>query len=187
MEEFRMSENEADSYMRDIAMDVIKDRPFIWLRFVFDDFRLVWMGIPDELSYHWKLWESRNWPRRLNYLIGPATPEQEAGFWLADRLVNIYQGPRLGLLIPTLFTIGMVACALTPAWRPGLLPGLTALGFYLASAATVAFVPRYHHPTDVMMHVVAAGGVIRIAQVIRNAVRRFQGAPRHRESKPSTV
>jgi len=187
MEEFRMSENEADSYMRDIAIDAIKDRPLTWLRFAFDDFRLLWMGIPDELSYHWKLWESRNWPRRLNYLIGPATPEQEAGFWLADRLVNIYQGPRLGLVIPTLFVIGMVACAITPAWRPGLLPGLTALGFYLASAATVAFVPRYHHPTDVLMHVVATGGVIWIAQGIRNAMRRFQGSSRSRESSPSTA
>jgi 4-amino-4-deoxy-L-arabinose transferase-like glycosyltransferase len=177
MEEFRMSENEADSYMRDIAIDAIKDRPLTWVRFVLDDFRLLWMGIPDELGYHWKLWESRNWPRRLDYLIGPATAEQEAGFDLAERLVNIYQGPRLGLLIPTLFVIGMVACLLTPAWRPGLLPGLTALSFYLASAATVAFVPRYHHPTDVMMHVVATAGVLAVVKLAMGWSRTYRGAP----------
>jgi hypothetical protein len=177
MEELKIGENEADSYMRDIALDAIKDRPITWLRFVFDDFRLLWMGIPDELSYHWKLWESRNWPRRLNYLIGPATPEQEAGFALADRLVNIYQGPKLGLLVPTLFVIGVVACLLTPAWRPGLLPGLTAVSFYLASAATVAFVPRYHHPTDVLMHVVAAAGVIAITKIASRGWRSIRRIP----------
>ena len=119
MEELKLSENEADSYMRDIAIDAIKARPFTWLRLVFDDFRLLWMGIPDELEYHWKLWETRNWPRRLSHLIGPASAEQEAGFALTDRLVNIYQGPRLGLLIPGLFVVGLLACAFTPAWRPG--------------------------------------------------------------------
>ncbi|MFN0073304.1 MAG: hypothetical protein ACKVVP_17620, partial [Chloroflexota bacterium] len=167
MEEFKLSENEADSYMRDIAIDAIKDRPLTWIRFVFDDFRLVWMGIPDELGYHWKLWETRNWPRRLNHLIGPATAEQESGFAFTERLVNIYQGTRLGPVIPALFVIGLLACVLTPSWRPGLLPGLTALSFYLVSAATVAFVPRYHHPTDVMMHVVAVAGVIVIARRFR--------------------
>src|SRR5690606_26028313 len=55
MEELKIGENQADSYMREIALDAIRDRPLTWVRFVFDDFRLLWMGIPDELRYHWTL------------------------------------------------------------------------------------------------------------------------------------
>ncbi|HEX3246336.1 MAG TPA: glycosyltransferase family 39 protein [Chloroflexota bacterium] len=187
MEELKLSENEADSYMRDIAIDAIKARPLTWIRLVFDDFRLLWMGIPDELEYHWKLWETRNWPRRLSYLIGPASTEQEAGFALTDRLVNIYQGPRLGPLIPGLFAIGLLTCAFTPAWWSGLLPGLTALSFYLVSAATVAFVPRYHHPTDPMMHVVAAAGLLGVIRTIKAIQHRAQITQRRQESRPSTI
>ena len=101
--------------------------------------------------------------------------------------MNIYQGPRLGLVIPGLFVVGLLACVLTPGWRPGLLPGLTALSFYFVSAATVAFVPRYHHPTDPMMHVVAAGGLIAIARMARARFHRDQSAPGRQESSPSTI
>ena len=80
----------------------------------------------------------------------------------SDLLVNLYQGQRLGPIVPALYVVGMLACLLTPTWRPALIPGLTALSFYLASAATVAFVPRYHHPPDVLMHIVAAAGAVAI-------------------------
>jgi hypothetical protein len=58
---------------------------------------------------------------------------------------------------------------------------LTALSFYLVSAATVAFVPRYHHPTDPMMHVVAAAGVMALVRILSAVF------PSIRRNSPSVV
>jgi 4-amino-4-deoxy-L-arabinose transferase-like glycosyltransferase len=184
MHEMKVSEGVADRYMRDVALEAIRARPLTWLRLAFDDFRMIVMGVPDELAFHWKLRESRKWPKEYEYLIQPPTPAQESGFWLTDKLVNIYQGPRLGPIVPFLFIIGLVASVFTPTWRRSLLPGLTVLALCGVSAATVAFVTRYHHPPDPLMHVVAFGGITVVVQQVRALIERLRGA---RLSQPASV
>lgn len=177
MHELKIKDAEADRLMRDIALEAIFARPLTYLRLAFDDFRMIVMGVPDELDFHWKLRDSRKWPKDAAHLVEPPTAEQEAGRPLTERLVNLYQGPRLGPIIPALFVVGILASLLTPAWRPALIPALTVLVFCGVSAATVAFVTRYHHPPDPLMHVVAFGGLLFIGRQLAGLAQRL-GGPR---------
>lgn len=162
--QLRIGDAGADALMRDVALEAIRARPLTYARLVFDDFWAILVGRPEELRSHWT-WDTRYWPRELRHLVEPATPEQEQGLALTERLVA-YQSPRFGPVVPVLFLIGLAASLAVPAWRGALLLGLTVLGFHLASAATVGFVPRYHHPVAPLMHVVAFGGVVFCARQV---------------------
>lgn len=176
MHELKIGEAEADALMRDVAIEAIRARPLTYLRLAFDDFRMILMGVPDDLAFHWRLRESRKWPRELAHLVEPPTAAQEAGRDLTERLVNLYQGPRLGPIVPGLFVVGLLASLMIPAWRPALIPGLTVLVCDAVSAATVAFVTRYHHPPDPLMHVVAFGGILVIGRQLVGLAGRLRGS-----------
>lgn len=186
MRQLRIGEAEADGLMRDAALEAIRARPLTYARAVLDDAVRIFVGTPQDLQTHWT-WDARYWPRGLRYLVGSATAEQEQGLAVAESLVSVYQSPRLGPLVPVLFLVGLAGSVAVPAWRPALLVGLTVLGLHLASAATVGFVPRYHHPMTPLMHVVAFGGVLYLARLLAGAAlgrRRAAGLGRSEAAAP---
>jgi len=174
MKDLKVSEAEADGLMRDVALDAIRARPLVYARVVAEDLRQIFVGVPDRLSYHWNLRERVSGPRGLGLsdLAGPVTPEQRRGMATTDQLVNLYQSPRLGLLLPALFVLGLVGSLVQPAWRPALLPGLAVLSLHGAGAAVVGFVARFHHPPDPLLHVVAFGGLLFLARLLQSALGR---------------
>jgi 4-amino-4-deoxy-L-arabinose transferase-like glycosyltransferase len=178
--EFDLTEAEADALLRRVALDAILARPVTYARLVLDDVARLLVGRPEELEAHWKghhrtLRDSDNQPPRpMRPLIGPASARQEEQFGTTERLLNIYQGPRLGPVLPVLFVVGLAGSLAVPAWWPGLAPALTVIGLHAASAATVGSVARYHHPPDPLMHVVALGGVLLVGRLILRLLHRFR-------------
>jgi hypothetical protein len=174
MKDLKVSEAEADGLMRDVALDAIRARPLVYARVVVEDLRQIFVGVPDRLSYHWNLRERVSGPRGLGLsdLAGPVTPEQRRGMPTTERLVNLYQSPWLGLLLPTLFMLGLIASLVRPVWRLALLPGLAVLSLHGAGAAVVGFVARFHHPPDPLLHVVAIGGLLFLAWLLQWALGR---------------
>jgi hypothetical protein len=162
MKDLNVGEAEADALMRDAALNAIRARPLTYARLVGEDLWQISVGVPDRLSYHWNLRERSNGPRGLGLsdIAGAVTPEQRHGFPVTEALVNIYQSPRLGPVLPALFLLGLIAALARPAWHPALLPGLGVLGLHGIGAAAVGFVARFHHPPDPLVHVLAFGGLL---------------------------
>jgi hypothetical protein len=132
------------------------------------------VGEPEDFRTAWKRAKPGDEPARLTELLRAPTSEQERNFERTSWLVNLYQSPRLGLLLPLLFVVGLAA-ATRPGWRLLLLPGLTVVALHLASAATVGYVPRYHHPTEPLTHVVAFGGALALWRLGSALAARLRG------------
>jgi 4-amino-4-deoxy-L-arabinose transferase-like glycosyltransferase len=183
--EFDLTEAEADILLRQVAVDAILARPVTYARLVLDDAARLLVGRPEELEAHWKghhrtLRDSDNQPPRpMRPLIGPASARQEEQFGTTERLLNFYQGPRLGPVLPVLFLLGLVAGLGVPSWRLALAPALAVIALHAASAATVGSVARYHHPPDPLMHVVALGGALLIVRLFAGLARRLQRSRAH--------
>ena len=184
MRELSLGEVESDALMREIALEAIRARPLTYARVVIEDSGRILMGVPDELTDHWRghhrtLRDSDNPPPRgLRPLVAVATPEQEQGLWLTERLVSLYQAPRFGPVMPALFAIGLLAGIVVPTWRLALAPALAVLVLHAGSAATVGFVARYHHPPEPLMHVVAFGGVLALGHLLVSFLARLRGSAR---------
>ena len=181
MKNLHLGEAEANDLMRDVALDAIRRSPLTYARLVAEDVPTIFRGAPERLAAHWEahrrgLADRDNPPpRRLRSLIGPASPEPGPGFALAERLASLYQSAHLGWLVPGLFLVGLLAAAIVPAWRLAWIPGLAVLALHAASVAVVGSSPRYHHPPDPLMHVVAIGGVLLLARWLMALTARLRG------------
>jgi 4-amino-4-deoxy-L-arabinose transferase-like glycosyltransferase len=193
MEQAGLSEAEANRVMREVALDAILARPATYARLAFEDLTRIFTGQPEDLANHWdrhrqSLWQERERLRRHKYPIESSPPRngQESAF--AELAVNIYQSARLGGVIPALFLVGLAASATLPLWRTALLPGLAVLSLNVVAAVTAGFHPRFHHPPDPLMHVVAFGGLLYLYRLLVCLVARLRGtAVEHVDAAPARL
>lgn len=169
--ELNIGAAEADRLMRDVALEAIRRRPLTYVRLTFDDLRMIFTGTTNDLRRHWRSVRPGEERSRLTPLMRAATPEQERGFPLAEGIVNIYQSARLGLVVPLLFLVGLMSSLIRPGWRALQMPGFVVLSLHGLSAVVAGFGPRFHHPPDPLMHVVAFGGVLALCQLLAPRMR----------------
>jgi 4-amino-4-deoxy-L-arabinose transferase-like glycosyltransferase len=172
---YHLSEIQADAIMREVAFDAIRARPLTHARVASEDIWMMLMGTPEDFDHHWKQSIPPDDRSKLARLMRGPSPQQEQTRPALERLVNIYQSPSLGPLVPLLFLAGLAASAKLPAWGLALVPGLVVLALHVISALTAGFIPRYHYPPDPLMHVVAFGGLLYLYRQAQTVARVVQG------------
>jgi hypothetical protein len=162
-DELRVSEVEADSLMRRIALDAIGRRPLYYLQGTAEMFVSTFVGRPIRLRQDWEPWRNIAWEERVEHLLPEPTPAEDRSFPVAEVLVSLYDPARLAAPIAVLFAIGALA-GLTPARRPALLLAVLVLGLLLAGAALIGIEWRYRYPLDPLINVLVAGGMVASVQ-----------------------
>jgi dolichyl-phosphate-mannose-protein mannosyltransferase len=168
-QQFRLSDVEANAFMRDLALDVIRGQP---AHYVQGSARMTWqllVGEVERLSTDWKTQNARlsrdEWEERVEHLLGKPSPTHQNEFERAARIVSIYQPAALGPALPLLGLVGLLSALATPRLRPALLPGLAALALVGVSAALDGPVARYRYPADPLIALTAMGGLVGLATV----------------------
>ena len=163
MKRFTMTQAESDRWMRTVATEAILERPAYY---VDGSLRMAWqivLGKPKEDAYseRWVMRSDKDWVEqwesRVDHLLAPNSPAEQAGVETAQWLTEIFQPAALGPILPILAGLGLVLSIVVA--RPALLPGVAGLGILLASAALDGPVPRYRYPLDPLIALLAAGAL----------------------------
>jgi 4-amino-4-deoxy-L-arabinose transferase-like glycosyltransferase len=170
-EELGLSEAEAYRIMGDLAREAILNRPVYYAQTSGQFFVDILIGRPTVVRREGLEWKEVDWERRVRPVFQkPIYPLDEPR---AQALLSIYDPARFGLIVPTLFLVGLVFAAVGVAPRWLLLPGLTATVMIAASAALVGPEIRYRYPQDPLIALIAAQA---IATGIGLAVARLSGS-----------
>ncbi|MFN0071868.1 MAG: ArnT family glycosyltransferase [Chloroflexota bacterium] len=183
IEELQLTPGQADTLMRQIALEAIADRPNYYLQGTAGMIGQIFMGRDERLAGHWrqradKDWEEQ-WETRIESLVTPVTPIQQMGYPVAEVLVSAFQPARLGFAFPALGLLGAVLAVRNPRTRVVLLPAAVTLTFVSLAAALDGPVPRYRYPVDPLIAVCVAS----LVPVLATAVARMRrpGRIRHAE------
>lgn len=161
--EFKLTDTQSDDALRDAAIQVIRQEPERYVRGTLAMFVKLGLGFEKPLR---QLWGSRikptrtmAWPESLRF-AAPVVAEQPDDFDTVNTLVNLYQDSQFSALIGGLFLLGAMA-SLTAGWRSGaaLLP-LVVVTQLLLHVALDGPIPRYRHPVEPLITLVAAGGLV---------------------------
>lgn len=191
MKRFGMTQAESDRWMRTVATEAILERPAYYVE---GSLKMAWqivLGKPKEDAYseRWVMRSDKDWVEqwesRVDHLLGPTTPAEQAGVATAQWLTEIFQPAALGPILPTLAGLGLLLSAV--AARPALLPGLAGLGILLASAALDGPVPRYRYPLDPLIALLAAGALALMTASIAGLWRRARAAESKRREPPGSL
>ncbi|MGE3909245.1 MAG: glycosyltransferase family 39 protein [Chloroflexota bacterium] len=175
MKEYDLTQAQSDRLMREVAVDVIRERP---VYYALGSLQMAWQIVlgkekEDTYSERWVMRSSKDWDEqwedRLGHLLGPGTVAEQNSVATAQWLTNLFQPSAVGPILPILAGLGLVLAAV--AARPALLPGLAGLGILLASAALDGPVPRYRYPLDPLIALLAAGAVALVVTWLAAAVR----------------
>jgi 4-amino-4-deoxy-L-arabinose transferase-like glycosyltransferase len=142
-QEFQWTEVQTDAALRAAAMHVIRQQSGYYLQSTAAMFFKILLGVERPME--------EIWVRRGNRLY---VADQAA----VEALTSIYQDSRLNGVVALLFTLGTVRClASRRAWL-GLLPAivLTQLLLYVALDGPL---PRYRHPMQPLITMIACGGL----------------------------
>lgn len=160
----RITEREADSLVRGLALQVIAERP---VYFVQGSLAFTWdllQGDPERLRGDWKTQNARlsrdEWDERVEHLLKKPTPAQERDFPATEALVAFVQPSYLGPLLPILAGLGALAAGRTAAGRPALVLAAAALLLILVPATLDGPVPRYRYPSDPIISALAIGSLL---------------------------
>ncbi|MFN8522946.1 MAG: glycosyltransferase family 39 protein [Chloroflexota bacterium] len=202
---FGYSEAEADHVLRDVALELFARQPGRYAITSLGLFgRLLqgteqWLGgqgktggieryaNPQDKYGEW-------WEQRIRHLAQPATVQEANEFRRAQALASLYQPYRFAAVILPLQGLGLVALAVAPAWRLGLLPVGMAAWLLLATAFLSGALPRYRYPADPLLALTLACGIVGLLLGMREAGRRMfqarsasQAAPSPTSTSPSAT
>ncbi len=162
-EELGVSEAVADGLMRRMATDVILRQPGYYAQTTAEMVADTFAGRPVRLRQDWLPWRNIAWEPRVAHLLPAATPGEDRAFGSAEALVTIFDPARgaFPLLLAALAMIGG-AGGLTSDRRPALLLAVLTGAMLLVGAALIGIEWRYRYPLDPIIHVLAAGGCVRL-------------------------
>ena len=171
---FGMTDAEVNSFMRDLCTRVILAQPAYYVRGTLAMTGQLLLGEVEKLSTDWKTQNARlsrdEWDERVEHLLSRATQAQRNELERAETVTAIFQPAQLGPVLPLLALLGMVGALLRPEQRPALLLGLTTLAILGTSAALDGPVVRYRYPTDPLVAIAAAGGMVWLVGLARRAL-----------------
>jgi len=157
IEELHLTPGQADSVMREIAVEAILDQPNYYLIGTTQMIGQILVGRDEKLAGHWrqradKDWDEQ-WETRLDPLITRVTPAQQLGYPVAEAVTSMVQPARLRELLPILALIGVILGLRDPKRRIILLPAAVTLTLVSLAAALDGPVPRYRYPVDPLIAV----------------------------------
>ena len=174
-ERLRLSDAEANGFMRDLALEVITERPGYYLRGTLEMTWRLLVGDVERLRTDFKTQNARlsrdEWDDRVEHLLSRPSPTHHNEFDRAEAVVDLYQPAALGPILPVLGLAGLAFAALAPGLRPALLLGLSALALLGVSAALDGPVARYRYPADPLIALMAMGGLVGVAGLVSRIVR----------------
>ncbi len=181
-DELGLSQAQTSALLRDLAIDVIRQRPGYYAATTADMAWKLFQGVNERLRGNWRERTTRNWDTRwdprLAALLDPELPAEGPAYERADALTSAFQPWRWRTPIAWLFGVGVLAALLVPRWRSGLLPAATALALVVAAAALDGLVWRFRYPADPLIAVVAAGGLVGLLALAVEGARRLAGRAR---------
>jgi 4-amino-4-deoxy-L-arabinose transferase-like glycosyltransferase len=167
--ELGLSQAEADTAMRSIALEAIARRPLEYLRGSLDFTGQLLLGSEVRLQSEWKQRANKDWAEqwdnRLDGLVQPVaawgSPDPAPGRTqsLLSALTDLYQPARLPWLLLPLSALGCLLSLFQPNRRPGLLVAAAVLLLLGLSAFLDGPVPRYRVPLEPLVTILAAGGI----------------------------
>lgn len=175
-DELNVSPAVADSLMRQIAVEAIRQQPLYYLSGSAEMFWKVLTGRPVRLRQDWVPWRGMVWDPRIPHLLPRATPLQDLEFARAEHIVSIYDPARWWAPVLGLAALGMILRPTRAPRRFGLLLGALVLGQILAAAALVGIEWRYRYPLDPMINVLVGIGVTALIR-LRGPRRQSEAAP----------
>ena len=162
-DELGLTQAQTSALLRDLAVDVIRQRPGYYVAGTADMARELFQGVNERLRGNWRERTTRNWDNkwdpRLVALLDPEIPAEGPAYERADALTSAFQPWRWRWPLTWLFGIGALAALVLPRFRLGLLPALTVVALVVLAAALDGPVPRFRYPVDPALFVVAAGGI----------------------------
>jgi 4-amino-4-deoxy-L-arabinose transferase-like glycosyltransferase len=188
MKEFGLSQAESDRLMRQIALEMIAERPGYYAA---GSLQMAWQIVlgkekEDTYSDRWVMRRDKDWIEqwepRVHHLLPPATTAEQRSVETAQWISELFQPASVGSILPILAGLGVTLATVTA--RPALLPGLAGLGILLASAALDGPVPRYRYPLDPLIALFAAGAVALALQWIVGFWRRRSESDSRRREPP---
>lgn len=157
--ELGLDERDADRLARQLVFEVIARQPGDFLGRIPHFIRVMYNEGGERSSLF--RWDSSGLGRRgrLDELVRPPTPAQEASKAEVDMLLGVYQPSRFGLALPLVALVGLVA-----GWRlrplaPALVPGLLSIAWVLVHVVLDGPPARYRYPVEPLLDVLAVGAV----------------------------
>lgn len=167
--ELNVTPAQADSLMRQIALEAILRQPVYFLTGTVDMFWDMLTGRSTRLRQDWLPWRGMVWDQRIAHLLPRATPLQDAEFPRAELVLSIYDPARLW---PLILGIAALGAALRPSVAPRRWPALLAiivLSQLLVAAALVGLEWRYRFPLDPLINALVGAGAAAVAERLRHA------------------
>jgi hypothetical protein len=156
--------------MRDLALEAIARRPGYYVAGTLQRFTRLWVTAPERFR---RLWADQptiraRWEHEASVPLLSRLPERSDGeLARAESVIGIFQPANLGLAIPALFALGLMAALQASRYRLALIPALASIGLIGLSAALVGGVDRYRYPEDPLIYVVIAVGLAWATRAIR--------------------
>jgi 4-amino-4-deoxy-L-arabinose transferase-like glycosyltransferase len=170
IEELGLSQGQAESAMRQIAIEAIARRPLDYLGGSLFFTGQIFLGRQEPVQAHWRQRASKEWQEqwddRLDHLVGSVTPEQNSRQPVAAALTTIYQPAQLSWLLLILAVGACLVAAADPARRPAILLGAVVIALISLSAFLDGPVLRYRYPLDPLIAVPAAGGLVTAVEAV---------------------
>ena len=179
-EVYGLSETDADTAMRDVAVEVFRSQPERYVEGSLAKLRRLFVGEDERLRVHWatrKDGEMRDdWldEPSIAHLYSPPSAVQELEYPTAEAVTRIFQPYLWRYLLIPLVLIGLIGGLVIGPRGPTALLVLATLALVVPSAALVGYVPRYRYPADPLLAVLAAGGLIFLIHVGQRLLRRPQ-------------
>jgi 4-amino-4-deoxy-L-arabinose transferase-like glycosyltransferase len=173
-ERFGYSEAEADSVLRDVAIELYGRQPGLYAQTSLGLFGELLVGSEQNLGGQGKAGGVRRypnpqekygdwWDETVRHLAQPASPAEANEFRRAQTIVNLFQPFRYAPLLLGLLAIGLIGATVVPAWRLAWLPVLLGLWLLLLTAFLSGALERYRYPADPLLAVGIGGGVAALA------------------------
>lgn len=164
--ELNVSPAEADSLMRQIAVQAISRQPQYYALGTVDMFWKMLTGRVTRLRQDWNPWRGMVWDERLGHLLPHASALQDTEFANAERVTSIYDPARYWPLILGLALIGILSTlGRGNSTAPALLGAIVLIQLAVA-AAIVGIEWRYRYPLDPLINVLGGVGLTSLASLV---------------------
>ena len=172
-DELGLTDAEAYPLMQRFAIEAIRNRPVYFMTSTLDAFVEIMIGQPINVRREGVPVADADFERLARAALKKPVYPLDAP--RAQAFVSIYDPARYGVLVPTLFALGILGAAIRPGQRWLLLPALTTLALVGGSAALVGGELRYRFPQDPLILLVICGGVLALlGPVVQTVYRQWR-------------
>jgi hypothetical protein len=170
-EELGLSEAETNRLQTDLALEAIRSRPLHYLGGTLGIFGYVFVGEPINLNREGSDLDEVDWERRIRHLVNPPPPRGDPR--AAQRWLSLWDPARFGVLVPALFTLGVVGAAVRRRSAGALLLmfAATAVAAQLLGAAMAGFALRFRYPFDPLIATLAIASLTFAFSALRRVTR----------------